>query len=650
MVGHLVNTLVFVLSGIIIVTSIDWRSTTLGADIGFGILSYFLMTIYRAIVMFGVIPIFRRGHYSYTWREALVITWGGLRGAVGLALAISVFLDDSLPDYAIGTGTAAHYRQIVLIHTSLTVTLTLLINAPSSAPILRVIGLTKLSNTRVSMLQMSQQLLRQRMRSTLSGMCSHPVHSDVNWERCQELANFEEMSANILGQKYIFNAVDAWAPPKQEDAEGKSKGRRHRRGSAHGGVFEAVGCRRRRVDSKEEMGASDSRKHADNTELTPERAAAAEDRWRKLQTKLVATVAMAGSDFVVDFKARLHEKRMHEAKYRLLEQLKASFWSMYESGQIRPYTAQRLKQMVMDQIDALEVNKEVDLNPLPFAPLRNLLHRRASVLQCSNLLGRFGFAHGNTLLFREFERGYDATVGYLLAHEEVLASHDHGHTFSLDRSLDLQFKKAVKVNINDAIKNLALLRLDWPKLCTALNTFKAARLVLNGGQSLVSELGHHGVLHETETERLLDAIAEAKSKLNLLSPLQALPPEERANFFPSSTAKVHTEAEMAAMQKQLGRIEATTSMKTIAKIGSFGSSLGKKGSFKVVAKTADGGLTEGTPAATQPKIGLGMLAKVGSMKKIGSRSRMAADSTDNDVENGIPSCVAPTPPQEAAGL
>ena len=51
---------------------------------------YAAMTLYRGLIMFGVIPLFSRSQYGYTWRDALVITWGGLRGAVGLALAVAV--------------------------------------------------------------------------------------------------------------------------------------------------------------------------------------------------------------------------------------------------------------------------------------------------------------------------------------------------------------------------------------------------------------------------------------------------------------------------------------------------------------------------------------------------------------------------------
>ena len=35
-------------------------------------------------------PVLKRVGYSMTWKDVVVITWGGLRGAVGLALALVV--------------------------------------------------------------------------------------------------------------------------------------------------------------------------------------------------------------------------------------------------------------------------------------------------------------------------------------------------------------------------------------------------------------------------------------------------------------------------------------------------------------------------------------------------------------------------------
>ena len=57
-------------------------------------------------------------HYGLTPKEAALVTWGGLRGAVGLALAVSV-----LDTISIGVN--------VLFYTGGIVILTVLINGPS---------------------------------------------------------------------------------------------------------------------------------------------------------------------------------------------------------------------------------------------------------------------------------------------------------------------------------------------------------------------------------------------------------------------------------------------------------------------------------------------------------------------------------------
>ena len=38
-------------------------------------------------------PVLARIGYGLTWQNAVILCWGGLRGAVGLALALQVALD-----------------------------------------------------------------------------------------------------------------------------------------------------------------------------------------------------------------------------------------------------------------------------------------------------------------------------------------------------------------------------------------------------------------------------------------------------------------------------------------------------------------------------------------------------------------------------
>ena len=41
-------------------------------------------------------PILMRIGYGLSWQNAVVAAWGGLRGAVGLALALQVYIDHPL--------------------------------------------------------------------------------------------------------------------------------------------------------------------------------------------------------------------------------------------------------------------------------------------------------------------------------------------------------------------------------------------------------------------------------------------------------------------------------------------------------------------------------------------------------------------------
>ena len=53
-------------------------------------------SIFRGLVMMTFSPILMRIGYGLSWQSAVVAAWGGLRGAVGLALALQVYIDHPL--------------------------------------------------------------------------------------------------------------------------------------------------------------------------------------------------------------------------------------------------------------------------------------------------------------------------------------------------------------------------------------------------------------------------------------------------------------------------------------------------------------------------------------------------------------------------
>jgi CPA1 family monovalent cation:H+ antiporter len=94
----------------------------------------------RAIVVYGLLPPLAAmgltGKVSSAYRA--VIVWGGLRGAVSLALALGVAAEPELPEET---------RHLVGVLTTGFVLFTLFINAPTLRPLLRLLGLDKLGAT-----------------------------------------------------------------------------------------------------------------------------------------------------------------------------------------------------------------------------------------------------------------------------------------------------------------------------------------------------------------------------------------------------------------------------------------------------------------------------------------------------------------------
>ena len=549
MVGHLFNTIIFVISGFIIVVNIDPLRNGFAEDIGWGFLMYVCLTVYRALLAFGVIPWFRKNEYGYTWKDALVLTWGGLRGAVGLVLAISVF-NDSTVNQVVGlfgpgdSGDACQpgirFQQIVLLHVAMVVIITLLVNAPSSGWMLKIIGFTKLTDTRLSMVQITTNMLKKRTREKLQSMLAGPqagLLSDANWVCVQKLADFEQMGAEVIGQPYEFRPEAAWTPGSLVGDDG-----------THATAAYPVRTDPDMQSPRERKEKEEGSDHA------------AHLRWRQLHLKLTALNAFMGEEgenLFEQFRVRLRAKRVREAKYRMLETLKATIWNLYEKGQTSPRAANLLKSLILDSMDCAVADRKQDsANPLPFELLRREVAFRPFVLK----LAYYGetIAHksfvlrplaswANGRLFQEYGRGYDLTTAYLIGFQGVLESHEHGHYyFSLDQQIDAEFKKIVMQNIKEATEVLAKLQVQWPKMCIALSTFRAARELLNDGGELIEHLKHYGGLAENEIARYEDMISSAANRLKRLNPVEALPVEERANFIPESFHPVTAEQMQAA--------------------------------------------------------------------------------------------------------
>ena len=57
----------------------------------------------RGVLILVCWPAFKYTGYPMTWQSATVMTWAGLRGAVGMCMALFILLDPRIPDPAYKT-------------------------------------------------------------------------------------------------------------------------------------------------------------------------------------------------------------------------------------------------------------------------------------------------------------------------------------------------------------------------------------------------------------------------------------------------------------------------------------------------------------------------------------------------------------------
>ena len=153
--GYLANTLIFMLAGSLTgeILYENWHERGGDEPHWLGPYDYFVLLytwaalmLIRGVMMVGLWPLlsyFERHHSStkmLDWRDGVVMTWGGLRGAVGLALAMVV--DEHIEVAGITVRAAVKFPQQLLFLVAGVSFLTLLVNGWTSASLLNYLKMT----------------------------------------------------------------------------------------------------------------------------------------------------------------------------------------------------------------------------------------------------------------------------------------------------------------------------------------------------------------------------------------------------------------------------------------------------------------------------------------------------------------------------
>ncbi|GAQ86569.1 Na+/H+ antiporter [Klebsormidium nitens] len=163
MVAYMANTLIFILSGVIIAEVILRNTESIDArDWVYLIVLYLFVQLARVVVVGLSYPLLKYWGYGIDWKKATVMTWAGLRGAVALTLALTVNSDDGphIDAHGIDQTVSAKDRARVVFLTGGVVFLTLVINGSTSQWLLSALGLDRLTESKLRILGYAQQEMR----------------------------------------------------------------------------------------------------------------------------------------------------------------------------------------------------------------------------------------------------------------------------------------------------------------------------------------------------------------------------------------------------------------------------------------------------------------------------------------------------------
>lgn len=176
---HIANTLVFIMVGLVIAEKVDFSWISLGVLI----LLYIALNVFRGIMISLFYPVMKSLGYGLSKRESVILTWGGLRGALGMTLALMVSYTPAIPE---------SIRSQILFFTAGIVTLTLSINATTMRWLLKKLGLINVPTARLIMESRIRQKIRSNSEKYYEKLRNREPMNGANWEKVARYMPSEE--------------------------------------------------------------------------------------------------------------------------------------------------------------------------------------------------------------------------------------------------------------------------------------------------------------------------------------------------------------------------------------------------------------------------------------------------------------------------
>lgn len=178
------NVLIFLIVGVVIAE----RTVFTANDVLLLSIIYVGAFIIRALIIIGFFPAMKRFGYGLGKKDAIVLWYGALRGAIGLALALIVAGTEIIPK---------EIRDQFLFFTAGIVTLTLLINATTVAWVVNKLGLTKLSPAKKLAIRNAHDYVTSNAQKNIDKLKTDRYLKRANWKAVRRyLPEYDNLIVN----------------------------------------------------------------------------------------------------------------------------------------------------------------------------------------------------------------------------------------------------------------------------------------------------------------------------------------------------------------------------------------------------------------------------------------------------------------------
>jgi len=194
--GYTVETMVFILGGIIIgervlreeMVFVNWVKL-LGL--------YLMLVLIRGLMVMLAFPVLKMSVFGFNWKQALVLVHTGLRGTVGIALALVVY---SAPEIG------EEVKYLILFHTAGVSALSLIVNGSTLGVLIRILRLNKLSKVQDNTIKQVCNSINEDTESIIDELKNNEYLHFADWEKVQSLVGFDEFVQGVF--KNTINVLE----------------------------------------------------------------------------------------------------------------------------------------------------------------------------------------------------------------------------------------------------------------------------------------------------------------------------------------------------------------------------------------------------------------------------------------------------------